>query len=375
MQRTSSSFSHPTSRLLALALAAACGAGAAEAQIGKLVLPAGTGDDPRSVHYIGTGHVVISNQVDAHQHFVNVSAPAAPSLTTSLNPPYGDQWFEAEYTSDFGGRLFTAHRGGGLNVMDVSNPFAPSVLCSVPSNAGAGYHFRGMRYRSNGGTGLLYQNQTNQGLQVWSMSGGGTAMTPIWNNFSLTDDGNGLELLGNSLLQFGKPPTGSARVLRVFDLTAPTSPGLPIFNGYWWNQTSSHTLLRKSNLFGSKRVISTLWTDGLEVVDATVPSAISTIPLIPANWIPGITVLFWGAYSIPGSSLVMTYGHIHPTSNPSQRWYFWWFWDVPATGLPTPQLFVNLPFETHDVSADPNTGRIYVVGINPMNARGELWIY
>jgi hypothetical protein len=362
-------------RFSALLLVAVAGADSASAQIGKLVLPSSIGDDPRSVHYVGTGHVVISNQVDAHQHFVDVSTPTAPSLTTSLNPPYGDQWFEAEYSSGFGGRLFTAHRGGGLNVLDVSNPFAPSVLCSVPPSSGAGYHFRGMRYRGGGANGVLYQNQTNQGLQVWSVGGGGTSMTPVWNNFSANDDGNGLELLGNHLLQFGKPPAGATRELKIFDVTVPTNPGAAIFNGYWWNQSSSHTLLRKSGVIGSKRVIATRWTDGLDVIDATVPSGPLVLPLIPGNWIPGITVLFWGAYAIPNSSLVMTYGHIYPTSNPSQRWYFWWFWDVPATGAATPQLFVNLPFETHDVSADPNTGRIYMVGINPSTTRGELWVY
>jgi len=118
---------------------------AASAQIATLTLPAGIGDDPRSVLLVGNSHLAISNQVDGWQHMVDVSNPLLPTLTTSYNAPFGDQWFEAEFTPDFGGRLFTAHRGGGINMIDVSVPSAPFAVSSVSTV----YHFRGLRYLSS----------------------------------------------------------------------------------------------------------------------------------------------------------------------------------------------------------------------------------
>jgi hypothetical protein len=33
--------------------------------------------------------------------FINVANPVTPTLTSSFNPPGGDQWYESEYTPDF----------------------------------------------------------------------------------------------------------------------------------------------------------------------------------------------------------------------------------------------------------------------------------
>lgn len=359
---------HSSSRSLLLA---ALLAGPAAAQIGTLVLPSGIGDDPRSVHVIGNGHVVICNQVDGWQHYVNVSVPSAPSVTTSFNPPFGDQWFEAEYTPMFGGRLFTGHRGGGINLIDVSNPALPSALSSVPTV----YHFRGLRYQRDGAQGVLHYNATNQGLGTYTVTGATSILspTPVWDNYAFngTNDGNGLELIGNQLYQFGVAPTNtSVRLLKGFNVTTPQAP-VQNFSGFYGSQTSSHTKLRKS-LLPAQRVVASMWTDGLEVLDVTVPTAPTSFPILgPIN---GLTLVCWGAKPFPGSPLTLAYGSVWVTSNPSVKWYWWMLLIVPASGAPFNAGIILTPIDTHDIDVDPNSGRIYAVG-RDATGQGVLWIF
>ncbi|MFO1052789.1 MAG: hypothetical protein U1F36_11295 [Planctomycetota bacterium] len=345
--------------------------GAASAQIGTLVLPAGIGDDPRSVHVIGNGHVVVCDQVDGWEHFVNVSVPSAPTLTTSFNPPYGDQWFEAEYTPMYGGRLFTAHRGGGINLIDVSVPASPVVLSSTPTI----YHFRGLRYQRDGVQGVLHYNATNQGLGTYTVTGATALLSaaPVWNNYANngTNDGNGLELIGNQLYQFGVAPNNpTVRVLKGFNVTTPQSP-IQNFTGFWSNQTSSHTQLRKS-LINAPRIVASMWNDGLEVLDVTVPTAPTSYPILAP--IPSLTLLCWGSKPFPNSTLTIAYGQVWVTSNPSVKWSWWMLLVVPAVGAPFNAGIVLSPIETHDIDVDANSGRIYVVGRNAAG-QGVLEIF
>jgi hypothetical protein len=344
-------------------------ASASQAQIGVLTLPVGTGSDPRSVCVIAGGtHVVVSNQVDGWQHFVKVTAPAFPALVTSYNPPFGDQWFEAEYTPDNNGRLFTAHRGGGLNMIDVSTPAAPVTVASV-SPPTVTYHYRGMRYRRNGADGLLYFNETNRGLGVYDVTGGGTALTLGWNNYlnNGINDGNGMEIVGNHLYQFGTGPSlTTTRNYRAFSLAVPNTPAptsaiipIPL------QLAGGHTQLRMQPL--TARMIASRWGDGLDIVDAN-PTALVRQTLIPN--LPGINC--WGATPFPNSPLAIAYGTILIGS---VRIPWWAFLIVPPAG-PSSILAVSLPnFDTHDIAMDATSGRVYVVGINPTNGRGELWIF
>lgn len=358
-------------RLASLPFLFAVVAGSASAQIGTIVLPSGTGNDPRSVHVIGNGHVVVCDQVDGWQHYVDVSVPSSPSLSASLNPPFGDQWFEAEYTPMYGGRLFTAHRGGGINLVDVSVPSSPVVLSSVLSN----YHFRGLRYQRDGAQGVLHYNETNLGLGTYTVTGAASVLSPspVWNNYANngTNDGNGLELIGSQLYQFGVAPGNpTMRVLKGFAVGVPQSP-VQNFTGFWSNQNSSHTQLRKS-LLNAPRIVASKWTDGLEVLDVTVPTAPTTFPILAP--IPNLTMLCWGAKPFPNSPLTLAYGQVWLTSNPSQKWHWWMLLIVPASGAPFNAGIVLTPFETHDIDVDANSGRIYVVGRNPAG-QGVLQIF
>ncbi|MEZ5966699.1 MAG: hypothetical protein R3F56_22870 [Planctomycetota bacterium] len=339
---------------------------------GILTLPSGTGDDPRSVCVISPTHVIVSNRVDGWQHVVDSSIPSSPTLVTSINPPFGDQWFEAEYTRHYGGRLFTAHRGGGINMIDVSNPLAPVTVASVPTN----YHFRGMRYAPNGSNGVLYYNATNEGLEVYDVLALGTVLSSTWNNFAPTNDGNGMELIGNHLYQLGMPPTNPAtRELKSYDVTNPVLPlqcdlqSIPL-----QNVGNGHAQMRKIGLAPATRIVACRWGDGLDLIDTTSPCNPTRTTLFPSVFGP-LTINYWGSIPIANTTLVLVYGSFVITGNPNVRYYFWWPWTVPPSGAAIPGAPFQVQLDTHDMTFDENTNRLYAVGIDPNSGQGKVWVF
>lgn len=329
-----------------------------------LTLPAGIGDDPRSVvAFNGGQHLAISNQVDGWLHVVNVTNPFSPTLATSYNPPFGDQWFEAEYTPQFGGRLFTGHRSGGINMINLSNPLSPSAV-SIPSI----YHFRGMRYRPVGNGGALFYNETNTGLAAYQVNGTGTTLTPMWNDFGPSNqDGNGMEIVGDVLYQMGTPPSAaSTRLHRGFDIGNPFLPVMTMNNTLTGQvATGAHNLLRKQP--GSPYVLAARWNDGLELHDCTVPNAPVVYPIIPA--IPGVRV--WGAAFIQ-APFAIAYGSLTIGSSTA----YWWFLMQVLPGpvvVPGPVLVV--PIDTHDITYHQPSNRIYAVGRVGGTGAGQLWVF
>lgn len=362
------------SRVLLSCLCAAT----ASAQIATLTLPAGIGDDPRSVVLVGNNHLAISNQVDGWQHMVNIANPLLPTITTSYNAPFGDQWFEAEFTPEFGGRLFTAHRGGGINMIDVSAPSAPVAVSSVSTN----YHFRGLRYLGINpiSNPVLYYNATNQGLEAYSVLGSATSLSSVWNNFGPNQDGNGLELLQvpgtplGHLYQLGTPPSNpTTRELRVFDVTNPNAPVQCFVQTLTGQQNNNgHAQLRRLKLNFAPRIVAARWNDGLDLIDAVNPCNPTITNLFPSS-IFGLTITYWGSLPFPNSPLVVVYGSLVVNSNPNVRYYFWWPWTVPASGAATPGSPIIVPLDTHDMTSDPNTGRLYMVG--RLAGQGVLWVF
>lgn len=354
---------HLESRLpqLAASLLALCSAAAAQT---ALTLPAGIGDDPRSVVAINNGnHLAISNQIDGWLHVIDVTNPFVPTLATSYNPPLGDQWFEAEYTPQFGGRLFTGHRGGGINMIDVSNPLAPSA-----TSIGSIYHFRGMRYRQVGTGGALFYNETNTGLAVFQVNNTGTTLTPVWNDFGPSNqDGNGMEIVGDVLYQMGTPPNApSTRLHRGFDIGNPFLPVMTM-NNTLTNQepAGGHCQLRKQP--GTPYVLASRWNDGLQLHDCSVPNNPVIYPIIPAN--PAIRC--WGAAFIqPG--LAIAYGSV-TIANATAYWWFVLQVLPGPTIVPGPVLMV--PMDTHDITYHAPTNRIYAVGRVGGNGQGLLWVF
>jgi len=337
---------------------------AASAQLATLTLPASTGDDPRSVVIVNNGsHLAISNQVDGWLHMVKITNPLTPTLVTSYNPPFGDQWFEAEYTPQFGGRLFTAHRGGGINMIDVSNPVAPNAIASVASI----YHYRGMRYRQLTSGGALFYNETNSGLNVFQVNPTGTSLASVWNNYSANNDGNGMEIVGDVLYQMGTPPSNpSDRLHRGFDIGNPFLPVMTMNNTLTGQAaTGGHCQLRKQP--GSPYILASRWNDGLQLHDASIPNSPVIYPIVPAN--PAIRC--WGA-AFFGTSYAVAYGSV---TIGSSNLYWWLFLQVLPGPVIIPITTVQVPMDTHDIKYDPNTNRVYVVGRFGGNGQGLLWVF
>ncbi len=348
--------------VLASTLAIFCAT--ATAQIATLTLPAGTGDDPRSVVAINGGtHLAISNQIDGWQHVVNVTNPFSPTLATSYNPPFGDQWFEAEYTPQFGGRLFTAHRGGGINMIDVSNPLAPNAIASV----GSIYHYRGMRYRPLTVGGALFYNETNSGLNVFQVNSTGTNLASVWNDYAANQDGNGMEIVGDVLYQMGTPPNASStRLHRGFDIGNPFLPVMTM-NNTLVNQasTGAHNLLRKQP--GSPYILASRWNDGLELQDCSIPNAPVIYPILPAS--PAIRC--WGAAFI-SPTIAIAYGSI---TIGSTTVYWWYALQVLPGPLILPIIALQVPMDTHDITRSPSSNNFYAVGRLGGNGQGLLWVF
>jgi hypothetical protein len=350
----------PSPTRLAAALAVLCAVPAA--QIGTLTLPAGIGDDPRSVVVLNGGtHVAVSNQVDGWLHVVDVTTPSTPTLATSYNPPFGDQWFEAEFTPQFGGRLFTGHRGGGLNMIDVSNPLAPAAVASLSTI----YHYRGLRYRPLTNGGALFYNETNSGLNVFQVNGTGTNLASVWNDYAANQDGNGMEIVGDLLYQMGTPPSATAtRLHRGFDIGNPFFPVMTMNNTLPNQQASGgHCLLRKQPVL--PYILAARWNDGLQLHDASLPNAPVVYPILPAS--PSIRC--WGAAFI-NPTFAIAYGSVTIGTSTA---YWWLILQVLPGPTIIPITAIQVPLDTHDIIAGGSN--IYVVGRMNGNGQGVLWVF
>ena len=332
------------------------------AQIGVLSFPT-TNVDLRSVVVTGGGHVVICNHYNGEQFVVDVSVPTAPQLVATIDPPFGDQWYEAEFTTDFGGRMFTGHRFGGLNMLDVSIPTTPTIAASAATI----YHYRGMRYRNVGGQGVLYYNEHNWGLAAFSV--GPQSLTQVFTDFNnANSDANGMALVGNYLYSAGKPfnrPT--TRELKVYDVSNPTapilvntvvSPGDPV--------TAGHCQLRETpfgdGMFAARN------DDGLDWIDLSVPTAPVVVPLLTGN----AALRCWGSYPVPGTAEVYVYGSLGIGAGAVG----WLVSCVAAPGALLPQSGAFSPFIIRDMASDAN-GRIYLVGFsdNTPSRVPQLWVF
>lgn len=348
----------PASSFLLLALLS----GAARAQIGSLILPSA---DPRSVVVINGNHVVVGERSLGHQHYIDVSNPALPSLSVTLDPPFYDQWFDAEYTPDFGGRLFTGHRFGGLNMIDTSNPLAPVVAATDPA---ATYHFRGLRYRNFSGQSLLYYAEVNMGLAVYSV--GANSLTRVWTDFNHTiNDANGLEVVGNHLYLFGTPYVQPGRrELKTYDLTNPAAPALVDLRTNFGviAAAQGHCQLRATG-FGT-HILASRQRDGLDLIDLSNPAAPVSTTLIP----PLQDVVCWGSFSYPNSTISFVYGMLITGTVRTGWWYS--FHVIPGFGI-VPIDGGLAPIEVHDMAVDTTTGRTFVTGIDWSTNQGVLRIY
>lgn len=332
-----------------------------QAQVATLLLPS---TDVRSVVVLNGGYAVVCSHLDGQQHYIDISNPTAPVLTTAFNPPFGDQWYDAEYTTDFGGRLFTGHRFGGLNMLDVGNPLAPIVAATDP----AIYHYRGLRYRNFGGQSLLYYGEHNWGLAVYTV--GANSLTRTWTDFDNGwNDANGMEVVGNHLYLFGSPFfQPGTRQLKTYDLSTPAAPVLvdTISNFATASPAYGHCQLRASGL--GSQLLASRQVDGLDLVDLTNPAAPVSTTIVPP--IPGLSV--WGTFSYPNDTRTIAYGVLFGPGVRIPQWAM--FHVVPGYG-PIEIGAGVAPIEIRDIAYDPTSGRTLVVGMDLSLGQGALYVY
>ncbi|MBK9129876.1 MAG: hypothetical protein IPM13_19175 [Phycisphaerales bacterium] len=267
---------------------------------------------PRSVVIAGPDHVICSfgatNQSGVQQA-VNVSVPNNPTNQGALfDPNYGDQFSDAVFTPAFGGRLVTAHRFGGINLIDASVPWA--MVGAYSQIQPPKYSQEGLEiFADSTGVFVGYSEHnvgnTGGGLRIFRMSA--NALTEILpSHIVVGQDANACEFSrdGRYLWQFGSVGNNS-NDQRLFTYTTNAFSSGPTL--------ISATLVPGPNTYGDKdlkqamapNLIAALGFEGLAAVDVTTPSA----PVFNQVYQSSI-VFFDGVTFFPGSDYALTWGYV-----------------------------------------------------------------
>ncbi len=334
---------------------------------------------PVGVTWVGNDHVAISTHKDGRFSLVKDNgASRAPTATkTCLNPSYGDQWFEGEYTPAFGGRYVVAHRFGGINLIDVSNPRAATFGAVLHSRRDrqSKYHFRGKRFLTRASSTYLYYNEHNVsnrggGLVVYQLTGQGkpgNRLTPCWNNLKVGTDANGLAILGNHAYQMGFENNRSTGLyLRTFDLTNACKPRMCNRQKIGGITAYSHNDMEESS-FG-KRILVAMGNQGLKCIDAKNPCKPVVETVFPAHK----DIAWRGVEFFPKSLLAFVWGTIRVGRRSVP---FWAFILTPPVGPCSLLTVVLAPIFTIDIAMKPDGSRIYIVGFPPKGGAAQLMIF
>jgi|GEM_PF-1376113 len=163
---------------------------------------------------VGGNYAYVSLHVDGQQVVVNVQNPYAPTVLSTSNPTYGDQWSDALY---FNGHLFSGHRWGGLNMMDGINPSAGLPVLSSQSTY---YHSRGIIGLNQGGNAYIFYSEglissSDGGLRIYDISGGTLASLGSYISSDTTGGALAVTVDGNWVYQSDqgdRRPSGSPAV-------------------------------------------------------------------------------------------------------------------------------------------------------------------
>jgi len=138
----------------------------------------------------------VSLKTDGKQVVVNVQNPYAPLVLPTINPLYSDQWNDPFY---FNGFVFSAHRWGGLNMMDGINPSAGLLVVSSQST---NYHFKGLAGLNENGKAYLFYSEAltsgaDGGLRIYEIDSG--ALVPTGSYISPDTTGGALAVTSDGM--------------------------------------------------------------------------------------------------------------------------------------------------------------------------------
>ena len=339
----------------------------APAQLGTVVVSSSY--LPRSVHPAGN-QVFCCMTESGRQITVDATVVSAPTVAGIYNPPNSDQFGDAMYTREFGGRLVAGHRFGNVNATDTS---AAPFMLNVDTESTI-YHHEGLEvFTNSAGTWVAYSEQNTSsgnagGLIMYSMTASG--LTPVGSVLNNDQGGNDLELSPKArtiyqLGEIGGPGDvrfwvydsdvagGFASPTRILDVPLP---------GATVRYASSQM---ERNIQGNNLVLTRGW-EGLSVVDTQIPTS-PTFNMILQ--MPGF-LFFDGVRFFPNTNIAVVWGVVRVGSVDTD---FLLFFDATNPGFLIPLGGTIYPKRVNDIRMQGP--RIYLLCTNRTTGDAELDIW
>jgi hypothetical protein len=370
--RSSSLFARST----ALALAASA---SLHAQLSTTVLSTNTGTYPISVVLPAPStpqkYAIASLWQSSQQLEVNVTNPAAPVVGASATTTQ-DQYCRAWHTSFLGGRLVTAHRGGGIRLWDASaGILVPNLpvpqLSSTPTN----YSHEGLKTFSHPlGEFVLYSEQHTSpsgfgGLIVYRINPTST-LTMVGQTLFPAGAGGALDLSadGKIVWQLGDQGNNQMNVvLRTYDNAGwMGNPNLLTTNPVPVTTTNADRYLEHNAQ--QSTLVAALGYDGIICYDIAGPNAINPIP-VTAIAIPSLLHVR-GVTFIPSTNFAVFFGFFTIGSTTID---FVLVADTTAPGSLTTLTWFNPGMQVLD--AKVANGRLYCVGRDRVSLKSLMKIW
>ncbi|MEZ5966804.1 MAG: hypothetical protein R3F56_23395 [Planctomycetota bacterium] len=302
-------------------------------------------------------HAICSMTQQSRQIPVDVTNPLAPTVGAPATITR-DQYCDAVYTPDFGGRLVSAHRFGGLQVWDATMPSLAGPLPALGFSA-TNYSHEGLKtYFHQGVTYVLYGEQhtsptTQGGLEIWRLDSGGVSF--VGEHMMTAAAGRALTVSqdGRIVWQWGDQNNDNLDgVLRVYSTNGYT--GAPILIN-----TVTHPFVQtytdkdiESNAVQTN-LLSALGWDGLRAIDISVV----TSPVINTVFGPSTSLFFDGVTFVPSTNIAVVWGLIRIGTTDID---FLAFFDASIPGAAVPLLVIPPGFRVDDVKVQGN--HLYCLG-------------
>ncbi len=331
----------------------------ATAQLSTTVIA--NGGTPRSIvlaPLTGGLHAIVSMSAASQQIPLDVTVPTAPVV--GLPAFHGqDQYCDATWTPAFGGRLVTAHRGGGIQLWDAS----PGTITGAFPQLGytpTNYSHEGLdTFMHPLGTFVLYSEQhtsstTFGGLKTYLLNN--NTLTPVGQLLFQGGAGRDMAIdrFGRIVWQWGDQNSNQFNgVLRVYNAnllggnpTLANTVAYPLTYGY------PDTDLEINDT--GNNLVSAMGWDGLTAVDVTSP----VNPVINTMYGAQQMIFFDGVTFIPGTDFALMWGFVRIGTFEID--FLWWL-NCSVPGLATPIGGPSFPgFRVDDVKIQ--APHIYCVG-------------
>jgi len=206
-------------------------------------------------------------------HVVDVSDPATPLPCAQMDPPHGDSFHDSIHAA--GGLLFTGHRFGGVNLIDVSNPCLPILVSSADTH----YHFKGLElFRDAAGVSYLFESEHNAsgrdgGLRIYDVSAGSLDLVGAFLDGHLSAGAIAVRPDGGYVFQFDNGRNGTEpNTLNVYDVQDKSNPALVVEKLDLGNDPAQRSVAYDMLLSADgSHLLTVNGLDGIKVIDVRDP--------------------------------------------------------------------------------------------------------